>query len=369
MSGTPITSTATTPQIAENFLGAMFALTGVLTDATQGSIVRTYGEAVGAITELASATATASTFQGGVYGAYSAFGITPIAATSATTTVTFSSTTPVTSAVYIPAGTIVATVSGIQFYTNAAVTIAANTTSASVGATAQNPGTAGNVQANTITQILSGVTYPISVTNPTAATGGTNQETPQQTAARFSAKINSLGTTSPIAVANAVIGVNYQGEYVVQSSVYEPWITNPSAGAGFTIYIDNGYGTASSNLVQAVTNFVNTTPGYRPAGVPYSIDPVTAIDITITVTGVVFSQYANELSTLESAIQTSVESYMTSVQIGQSITLGSISAAAANGAPSALSSLNVSFSAGGDTITAAYNQRIIATSITVDLSS
>ena len=125
MSGTPITSTATTPQIAENFLGAMFALTGVLTDATQGSIVRTYGEAVGAITELASATATASTFQGGVYGAYSAFGITPIAATSATTTVTFSSTTPVTSAVYIPAGTIVATVSGIQFYTNAAVTIAA----------------------------------------------------------------------------------------------------------------------------------------------------------------------------------------------------------------------------------------------------
>ncbi len=365
---TPITSTVTTAQVAETLLGAVFALTNTLTDATQGSIIRTYGEAVGAIDEMASATATASTFQGGVYGAYAAFGIVPFPSTSATGSVTFSSTTPATSTILIPGNTVVATTAGIQFYTDSSVTLVAGQTSVSVNITAVLGGLAGNVPANSISQILSGVSYPLSVTNTLSTTGGTTAETPQATAARFAAKLESIGLASPSAIANAVIGVSYNGESVEQSSVYEPWITDPSVGAEFYIYIDNGSGTASTNLITAVTNFINTAPGYRPAGVPFSVFPVTPVDVAITITGTVFPQYASQITAIETAIQQAVQATMSKLQIGATLYLGQIAASAANGAPQELSSFNVTFSNGSDTVEAAYNERVIATSISVTLT-
>src|SRR5690348_14728790 len=105
--------------------------------------------------------------------------------------VTFSRNNPQSQAI-IPVGTLVATFDGTQVYeinadttnpnynatiiTGGGFVLAAGVTSINVTATALNPGTQGNVLANTITLIRSSVVGIDSVTNPAPLTTGLDQE-------------------------------------------------------------------------------------------------------------------------------------------------------------------------------------------------
>lgn len=297
-----VASPPTTEDVAADFLSWIGAQNLVLTDINPGSQVRTFGEAIGSVVDTESVTVQALAFQAMVYAAFAAFNVFPLPATSALTPLTFLTgtganppTVPV--AVGIPVGTIVQTVGGTQFETIASGVIAVSGTFVTVLAQAVTAGAAGNVPAGALTQILSSMPYTLQVTNPAAAVGGSDAETPAQTLARFTAVVASLGLGTPVGIANACIGVTVSGtsETVRYATCYEPWIAQMLAGvqnpaAGFQVYVDNGTGTASNALLAAVAaelngNFATGDEGNRPAGVPYQAFAVQPVYVNVTVSG------------------------------------------------------------------------------------
>jgi len=271
----------TTLDVAQRILATMQAMSGVATDYNIGSQIRTFSEAAGSVIEMQSIAAQQQAYLSLTYGSISAVGITPLGATLANGFVTFATGNilpypPATQTVLIPAGTIVQSTGGVQFQTVTAATLATGATSITVPVSAIVAGTSGNVSAGTITQILTGVGYSLYLSNAAATTGGAAAETPSATLARFAAQEATYGLCSPFAVANAAIGVINGSEVVQYAACYEPWINNPIASgqAGFTLYIDNGLGTASSGLIANVItkitgNQVTGVSGYRPVGVPF----------------------------------------------------------------------------------------------------
>ena len=284
----------TTEEVAADFLAWVGAQNEVLTDINPGSQVRTMAEAIGSVVDTESVIAQALAFQALVYAAFKAFNVIPLPAVAAVVPLVFSTgsglnppTVPV--AVTVPAGTTTQTVGGTQFATIQDGVIPLGGTTVTVPAAAVTAGAVGNVPAGSITQILTSLPYPLQVNNAVAATGGTDAETPAQTLARFTAVVASIGLGTPVAIANACIGVTASGtsEMVRYATVYEPWIAQALAGvqnpaAGFQVYVDNGSGTASVGLLTAVTaklngNFATGDEGNRPAGVPYGVNVVVPV--------------------------------------------------------------------------------------------
>jgi len=134
----------------------------------------------------------------GVTGTFPATGV-RVEETKAAGVVRFTSENtfvPVT----IPAGTRVATQSGVAFSTREAVTVerasfVTGPTSATVAIDAQVAGPAGNVAAGTITELSDDIRqFLISVTNPEATSGGTRTEFPRVEQTDVDAALADLGT-------------------------------------------------------------------------------------------------------------------------------------------------------------------------------
>ena len=210
----PAPPTATTT--AASILSWMTGQSGVLTDYNVGSQIRTLAESIGAVEEQDGVAAQAQAFQALVYSAYSLFGIYPKTAAYSTGSVAFLTGTGVTpppaaQAVSIPKATIVQTTGVITFQTTQAVTLAQGSTSITAPIIALNSGASSNVAINTITTITTGLAYTLFCTNYAATSGGTAAETPSATFARFTSAVASIGLGTPVALANACIGVTVSG--------------------------------------------------------------------------------------------------------------------------------------------------------------
>jgi hypothetical protein len=130
----------------------------------------------------------------------------------------------VTQAVLVPSGTLVQTAGGVQFATLAVATIASGTAAIAVGAIATVAGTNGNVAASAISGApLTSIGYPLSVYNGAPMAGGANAGSQSSALAQFTAKANSLGDCTPLAIANAAIGVTASGtgESVQYAACYD----------------------------------------------------------------------------------------------------------------------------------------------------
>jgi len=357
----------------------MQAQSGVVTDYNKGSQIRTFGEAVGEINEEQGIINQALAYQAVIYSAYAAFGIVPLGANQATGTVTFTTqaSSPATQAVPIPAGTIVQTTSGTQYTTSSTVTLALGATSISAPIIAVVAGSTGNVSAGSINTIISGLPYFLTVTNASALTNGSNAETPAQTFARFTAAVAALGQASPISIANACIGVTNGTEIVQFSTCYEPWVTSSATPlpVGYQVYIDNGSGTASSALIANVLavlmgNVALNEPGYHPAGVPFTVAAGTPVVSSVVITATITNTSLTSL--LETNINTAVQAYYGTLGFAGLCELTQITAAVGNALSGYVTSLAVqllnSSSTSVNTITAAYNQRVILSSLTATLT-
>lgn len=358
-------------QNAQAILAAMAALNGVLTDYNPGSIVRTVSESLGYVVEEQGAELTTLVFQAILYGAYSAYNIFPLSSTYSQGNVTFlTSLSPgpplAGQNILIPQGTIVQTAGGTQFQTLTSVTLASGTSSIAAGVQSTLPGSGSNVPANSIIQIVNNLSYPLFVTNGAPTSGGSAAETPSRTAARFAAAVAKPGLASPLAVADSVIGVSYSGEVVQYSSVWESGIA--SGIAGFILYLDDGSGAASSNLISAASSTINSAPQYRPAGVPYLISGVTPVFVSAAVTGTLFNQFVGQAAQITSAITSGVQGYFNSLQFNSTAYQGQVAAAAGNAAPGYLDSLTVTLDGGSAQVSAAPGQRIILENLTVNVS-
>jgi hypothetical protein len=103
---------------------------------------------------------------------------TQVGGSNATGRVVFRCSPQCPTAQRVPQGTIVATASGVQFATQAAVTLTA-TGQAEVGVRAVQAGAAGNVAASTITIIVTNHASGLQVSNPSPTTGGVDGRTEQ----------------------------------------------------------------------------------------------------------------------------------------------------------------------------------------------
>lgn len=340
-------STAT---VALRLLANQGAQTGVTSDFNKGSQIRTLAEGIGQVSEMQGIASEALAFQVMVYGAWSAFKIVPIVATYAVTTLRFSTflygsaNTPGASYdVSIPSGTTVQTSGGIQFYTEEDAVLAAGESYIDVPALANVSGTSSNVSALTLTTLSSSLGYPLYVTNPTAASGGSAAETPAQTMARFAAKVASVGGGTPLGVASAAIGVTYGSETVKFATCYEPWLEEGTDEAGYTVFVDNGAGSASTGLTAAVEVVLNgsssTNLGYRPAGVPYSVEAVNPVTYSVSVSGSL--KDSGNSSIVGSAVSDAISAYESSLVFGTDVTLASLTGSIVNAVTGYTSTLTV----------------------------
>lgn len=346
----------TTEDVAADFLSWIGAQNLVLTDVNQGSQVRTMGEAIGSVVDTESVTVQALAFQALIYAAFAAFNVFPRGALAALTPLTFVTGTggsppPVPVAVAVPAGTIVQTVGGIQFQTIDSGVIQVSGTTVTVAGQAVVAGAAGNVPAGSLTQILSSLPYTLQVSNAAAAVGGTDAETAAQTLARFTATVAAIGLGTPVAVANACIGVTVSGtsETVLYATCYEPWIAqmlvsgvaNPAAG--FQVYVDDGTGAPSNPLLAAVGarldgNFATGDEGNRPAGVPYQVLAVNPVVANVAVSGTVIQP--GTAPAVTAAVLTVLTQYFT-LPFNASAQIDQIIAVVASAIQGVISSLNV----------------------------
>ena len=383
---TPLSPTVpafpTTNDVAMGVLSLQGAQSGVLTDYNPGSIIRTLAESLGSVIELQGIAEQTLTFQTMVYGALTALGITPNAAQAATGIVTFTTPGPTSQAILIPSGTLVQTPGGIQFQTTAGVVIASGASSASTAIQAVSGGTGSNVASGSISQLLTSIPYPITVSNANPTAGGANAESLAGTLSRFAAAVAAPGLASPYAIANAAIGIAFGTETVQQAMVWEPWAaagTGVGSGqAGFTLYIDDGTGSATTGLLAVVASAMSSGDaaqplGFRPAGVPFSVASVAPTLATITVTGSLLPGFGSATGAVVSNVSGALAAYAAGLSIGQTLYQGNLAGVVGDAGQGQLQSFTVvlSAAAGSGLVSLAppFSGRIIPASISVTFQS
>lgn len=395
MSASLTPTVATVPggvESATQMLSLIAALSGQTTDINIGSQVRTLAEAIGAVTEEQGIAGQALALQALAYGAMSLFGIQQAVALPASGVAIFTTSLPLSGApvapqaVNIPSGTLIQTGGGIQFATVANAVLASGTSTIAVGIIASTPGAIGNVPSGSIAGIpLTPIGYPLYVTNATATGGGADAGTQSQAIALFTSKAASLGLSSPVAIANAVIGVTASGtgETVQYSSVFEPWIAAGSGAgsgtAGFTLYVDNGTGTATSGLVAAVSSYITGSvaagkSGYRPAGVPFIVSGTTPVFCSATVSGSLLPGLLSTGNVVATVIN-NVGLYFNGIGIAPAAAYQpSIAAVAADAAAGSFASLAVNLYYSGSStpvpeVSGAVGTRVVLAALTVNIDS
>jgi hypothetical protein len=373
-----------TIDVLEQVLAMMAGLSGVATDYNKGSQLRTMVEAQGATIEQQGVGMQTLVLQALVVGAMTLFNIAPEAAIQSVGTVTFATSNlpnppPATQAVQIPVGTLVQTAGGIQFETTEAGTLQAGASSIDIPVQAVNGGANGNVAAGAINQLISGLSYPLQVSNAAPTADGADQQSASQGLSLLASKIASLLIGSPVAIANGVAGISASGtsETVQFSTVYEPWIVNNSNEAGFTVYIDNGSGSASANLIAAVQSYLNgnqqaNQPGNRPSGVPYGVQAVQPVFANVVVSGSLNGLVST--AAVSGSMADAVQSYF-ALAFGEPAEQPQLSAAVSNAAVGSLTSLSVTLYYASNPTTAVsavtglpYN-RVVLQNLEIDLSA
>lgn len=370
-----------TNDFTSEFLTAMAALTGVATDYNVGSQIRTVGESIGSVVERQGISTQALAVQTVAYSALSLFNIAPNAAVPSIGMVTFYTGSPAAQSVQIPQGTILSTKGGVQFKTIFAAVLSLGMTTIDVPVQSVLGGANANVPASAITLIVNGLAYPLGVINQFPTSGGADAQSISAALSQLAAKIASFNLASPVSIANGVIGLAAPGggETVQYATVYEAWTTQTSGtpAAGFALYIDNGTGGASAALISAVTDLINgniTTGavGYRPAGVPFTVNAVVPIYATVAVSGALAST-AN-VNVVSGAIADALTSHFSTIQFGDQAFQSQIAAHVANSALGQLDGFTVALSYASTPLTSVYSvsglpfQRIILQSASISVA-
>lgn len=354
----------------------MAGQSSILTDYNPGSIIRTIAEGLGSVVELQGVSEQTLAFQAMIYGTMAAFGVVPLGATSATGLVIFTAPGPATQAVSIPVGTLLSTNGGVQFSVVSGVALASGASMVQTTVQAVSGGTGGNVAASGITQILSGLGYPFTVLNPLPTAGGANAETLAGTLARFAAAVAAPGLCSLVAVANGAIGITVGTERVLFSNCYEGWIAAGSGigsgQAGFTLYIDDGTGSASSGLIAAVDAAISGNPGFRPVGVPFRVASTAPVFASVSVSGAMIPAYDNASGTTAIAISNAIINYAGSLPISGTLYAGNLAAVVGTAGEGQLASFTVSLSgsagSGLSSVSAPFSGRVILSTLNINIT-
>ncbi|MFA5048662.1 MAG: baseplate J/gp47 family protein [Patescibacteria group bacterium] len=255
-----------------------------------------------------------------------AFGFSKQTGTKSAGEVVFSRDVATTDEITITSGTIVSTPSGLLFVTTETGTIASGgTDSNAVSVEAQSVGSEYNVLADNITIITTPVIGVNSVTNTAASTNGLNEETSVDFEKRFKeyvlglAKGNGYGIKSGAMTINNVRSVSVVEHFPPLTGLYN-----------FSVYIDDGAGNASAELiaeVEAVLLGDGTTvvPGYKSVGVNMRVLAPTKVTIDIDIAITDDGNY--DRAVLSVSIETAISDYINNLQLGEDVIWNEISTA------------------------------------------
>ena len=256
------------------------------------------------------------------------FGITRLAATYATGTVTFSRFTPTASAL-VPVGALLKTVGGTQSfmvvadstqaYWNAALNgylIPGSVASGNATVAAVTAGTAGNVQAGTISLIASTIAGVDTVNNAVAFTNALAAETDAALRVRFQAFFTTLAKATTAAVYYAISAVQ-QGLYAViaenvsSTGVYQP--------GNFVVTVDDGSGHPPAALLTSLQAAVNAV---RPIGSTFYLSGPTVSSVAVVMT-ITAGSVANK-AVMQPLAQAAITAYLNTLPPGAGLAYSQI---------------------------------------------
>ncbi len=234
--------------------------------------------------------------------------------------VTFSRYTPTSSAL-VPAGALVRTADGTQTFgvttdaTNPAWTpnsngylIGGGMSALTVPVVGQSAGSAGNVQAGAITQLVTAIPGVDLVTNPAALQGGMDAEADAALRARFQNFIQSRSRATPLAVGYAVSSIQQGINYTIQENVDS---VGSSRLGSFLITVDDGTGQPPTALIATVATAVEAV---RPIGSSFAVQPpaVSTAQISLSITVAAGTSKPGVVA----AVGQSISSYINGLGIG-----------------------------------------------------
>lgn len=316
-----------------------------LVDFTIGSILRSVVEAnatiilwlQGLILQLLATTRAATSSSTDLDSFMLDFGITRLAAVSASGQVTFARFTPTAQAV-VPVGSTVLTADGSQSYTvdldttNAAYSaalggyvLAAGVASIIVSVTAVNPGSV----ANSVIGQVSLINHPISgidtVTNGAAFTNGVDAESDAAFRARFITYIASLSKATKSAIVNAITSLQQGVTCVPVENLSYAGVAQPGY---FFVVVDDGTGYPSGTLLSSAANVIDAVRGFTSTFGVFAPVVVTA-NISMTITTTAGYDHAATVSIVSAALR----SYVNSLTIGQALTFSRLTQVAYDASP------------------------------------
>lgn len=230
-------------------------------------------------------------------------------ATKATGSVVFSITLESDSNITIPAGTIVATsgATAYCFVTDEDAVLPIGDTSVEVNCTAQQGGKASNVAKGKIDVIVTTVNNVESVTNTSAFTGGTDEETDDELRERI--------LDSYVYVSNGTNSAYYKRLAMSVDGVTGVNVAPKIRGVGTVdVYICSGKASASSDLIAQVQQLMDEQRELNVDVLVCNATP-SKIDLSLYVTlkdGFDFDSVCDD-------IKEAVNSYMDSLSIGDSV--------------------------------------------------
>ena len=251
--------------------------------------------------------------------------LTRLPAVAATGQVTFSRYTPGLAAL-IPAGALVRTADGQQTFavvsdtTNSAWSASSNgyavapgVASLTVPVTARTPGSAGNVQTGTVSQLATAMPGIDTVSNSSAFQNGVDAEPDAALRARFCNFISSRSRATTQAVGYAINSIQQGLEFVIQENVDAAG--QPRMGS-FLLTVDDGSGTPPTSLLSTVQSSVNAV---RPVGSLFSVQPPTVVvaNVSLAIDVAAGADEAQAASDVGNALQT----YINALPIGASLPL------------------------------------------------
>jgi len=251
-------------------------------------------------------------------------------AQKATGTVTFSRATAGAGAGTIPAGTIVKTeldASGQSqsFETLIDVSMGALALSVNASVRALEGGTAGNVDADSVTVIQTALfDNTIEVNNENAFAGGAEEQDDATYREYIYNLIQTLGKATPASIKAAALNVTGVEKATVDESVVavREWDIATDSGTGSTfyiirvkLYIADANGTADDSLIAAVEDAIDSV---RAAGVRVDVIAAEALEmdwlaeVTLNPSGPNYATFQNDVSEIE----TTMQQYISNLEVG-----------------------------------------------------
>lgn len=361
---------------AEQMVFDVVGLSTLLTDLNIGGVARTLLEVMAIQLEALDSKMFFGLQRGIPTELYAAFNFPLLGAIKATGVVTFNRLIGTHDVLAIPAGTKVfaqaTAVAPQTVYSTLVEAILINAhNSIDVGVSADVAGSVGNVSAGRISRILTPINHIASVYNYAALTNGSDLENQEQRSVRFRRFVQNLARSPLGGIESGAMSAQIlDGDGAIQEAVrFAVAIEPPNTLGRVAVYVDNGGGTATVELVALAQKIIDgyvgidsvRVPGYKAAGIVATVSAIQSIAVAVSVNIELASGFS--FTAVETAIQETVEDFFAALAPGAELILVDLLVAIAD-TPGVRDAAILTPTAN---LNVGSNQRLLAGAITVGL--